>query len=682
MDTISTKIERHLNLPLLINFVLGLCFALVLCLSLLGWGKIIAIATFGTTKGDWPFQAAWGICALTLLGGLLNVAGAVSAPVNTVLVALGFVLCLLLSQPRKLLAKWRLSNMAPQDRFAIAILIIVSGVIVASSILPSPWNAADDSLAYAAFPVKMLETGQLIEPFNLRRMVGFGGYQFLHSLVVALRGPSTLHVFDKGILTALTGLAIAYYTRRRLGAPWWLACGAGILFMTLPSGRINLSPTSIMAFLTLALLETFQLTTEAPVAPLWRRGVLLAVVCAGFLSIRANVLVIEGALLSLLVVTERPFSLRPSVIGEKGLLLGIVGVLTVLLLIPWGVSLYRSSGTPFFPLISGTWKEAIPHSAPFVMGPFCAFLAKNIWYSRLVILVIATFVGLAAGALPIEVTCLSAAVALTTVATISSATLYGSFDLWRYYGPFVRLAAVFVGASLLIHWQSLIPGFLRRMQFAGAFLVCIIAMLRPAVSVAKKLRGKLTPDRLSNNANAAQTREAQQAFVGMAGDYEIAHSFIEPYEAALAAIPKGSKVLAAVDAPFLLDYRDHDIVNIDQIGAVSPPPGMPLGGPPEKLAQYLSGLSINYLLYVKPDKSPRIYRRQYWQNPELQAAVVDEPILKRIVENFLWFFDAIDDLGTRYPKVFENDQLVVLFLGPPGATGASASSSSSEGHSL
>jgi len=608
------------------------------------------------------------------------VAGVVSAPVDFSIIAVGCGLWLVLSQPRTLFAKWWPPEMAPQDRIAIAILVIVSGVIVASSAAPSPWNAADDSLAYGAFPVKMLETGKLMEPFSVRRMVGFGGYQFLHSLVLVLRGSSALHLFDKGIVTALTGVSITYYMRRRLKAPWWVACGAGILFIELPSGRINLSPTSIMAFLTLALLETFQLTAEAPILPRWRRAILLAVVCAGFLSIRANVLVVEGALLSLLIVTQKPFSLNPRVLGEKGLLLAMVGVLTGLLLIPWAITLYRSCGTPFFPLISGSWTEGIPHSAPFEIGPFCGFLARNIWYSRLLILLVATVVGVAARALPMEITCLSAAAVMTTVATISSITLYCSFDLWRYYGPFVRLAALFVGASLLIHWQSLIPGFLRRMQFAGAILICLIAGLRPSVTIAKKLRRELAPEKPLNNVSEAQAKAEQQAFVGLAGGYEAATSIIEPYKAALAAIPKGMKVLAAVDAPFLLDYRSHDIVNIDQIGAVSPPPGMPLGKPPEEFAQYLSGLSINYFLYVKPDQSLSIYRRQYWQNPNLQAAIADEPILKKTTENFLWFFDTVDGLGTRYPKIFESDRLVVLFLGPPGETKAATVSSSFQAH--
>jgi hypothetical protein len=41
----------------------------------------------------------------------------------------------------------------------------------------------------------------------------------------------------------------------------------------------------------------------------------------------------------------------------------------------------------------------------------------------------------------------------------------------------------------------------------------------------------------------------------------------------IGTIPKGRGILAEVDAPFLLDYRQHDILLIDDIAVVSPPPG-------------------------------------------------------------------------------------------------------------
>ncbi len=370
----------------MMNMLLGFCVAIILCLSLLGWGKLLSVATLGTAKGDWPFQVGWGLCALAILGGFLNVTALVSAPLVISILIAGCVLWALMSG-RALLANWQLPALEPQDRIAIAVLAAVACAIIVSSVAPSPWNAADDSVAYGAFPVKMLETGQVIEPFSFRRISGFGGYQFLQAFIVALRGPSSLQLFDKGLLMAMAGVAIATYVRRRLGGSWWLGCGAGILYMILPTGRINLSPVSIMAFLTLTLVETAQVAAEAKAAPLWRRAILLAVLCAGFLSVRANVLAVEGALLGLLIAMQKPFSLRPAALLEKATVLAMVGVFTALLLVPWAVSLYRSSGTPFFPVIAGNWTGVVPTSAHFATGPFLKFLASNIWYSRVLIVV-------------------------------------------------------------------------------------------------------------------------------------------------------------------------------------------------------------------------------------------------------------------------------------------------------
>ncbi len=282
---------------------------------------------------------------------------------------------------------------------------------------------------------------------------------------------------------------------------------------------------------------------------------------------------------------------------------------------------------------------------------------------------------MAVGAVPVEIGCLSAAVAVVTLATIASMTAFDDYDLWRYYSPFVRLGAILVAVCLLVHWQSWIPAFFRQSRFAGAILVCMIAAYRPAVGVAKKVRNELRPEKPLTAAEQADAATGK-GFAGLAGAYDTARPFAATYEAALAAIPKGKKVMAAVDAPFLLDYRDHNIVNIDSVGAVSPAPGLPLGKAPEYLANYLTGLSIDYLICVKPDNSPGIYGRAYWENPGMKAAVVEQPAIKSSIENFLWLCDAVDGLEAKYPSIFDSNGVEVLYLGPAAKTAGAASSAS------
>jgi len=641
----------------MINIISGFCVAIILLLSLLGWGRLVAIATFGNAKGDWPLQAAWGTCFVALVGGLLNFTGLVSVPVNLSIVFLGFCLCLFFSRPRTLVGNWSLHKLPTGDRFAIALLALVSIGIIAASVPPSPWNAADDSIGYAAHPVKMLETGQLIEPFSFRRIVGFGGYAFLHSLILPFSGPSDLNILDKGIMTVLAGVLTMFYLRRRLQTSWLIACIAGIILMSLPTGRINLSPNSIMIFITLALVETFQLGSEMRL-PLLRRAFILALVCGGFLSIRANALAVEGVLLPLLVVTQKPFSLKLDIMREKVALLGMIGLLTALFLLPWAVSLYRSSQTPFFPVIHGNWTGAIRNSAPLHLEEYIGFLARSIWYSGLLILLVATLIGAIAGAAPVEVICISAAAMATTIATVSAGTLFSAFDLWRYYGPFIHLAAVLIGFALFMHFRPALPVFIGRMKNGGVFALCLVTLARPVLGIAKRVHHRFME---ADRQETGQGNDTRQAFAGLGGDYDASLSCASSYKAALASIPKGARILAQVDAPFLLDYRDHDIVNIDIIGAVSPAPGLPIGKTPEDLAKYLSSLSIRYLIYTKPENSLRVYRKDLWEK-DLKGALAGNPYLSDVIVNFLWFFDAVKQLATQYPRIFENDQIVVLRL--------------------
>jgi hypothetical protein len=359
--------------------LIGLLVALLMVASFVGWGRLVSITLFGSPTGDWPFQAAWGICLLAVIGGLLNALGWVSATVNTAILVAGIAFLFIPRVPRcDSRHTFRSRNRA--DVVAFACLAVASVITIVLSLFPLIWEPLDDAIAYASFPRKMLETGNLIEPFSFRRIVGFGGYQYLQTLAYPFLSHGALHVFDRGIVTSLVAAALACFARRRLGLSWPLASLGGLAFLAHPLIRVNLAPASIFSLLSLSLLESFELTAERPAIPTLKRAAILALLIAGLLSLRANALAIAGSLVLILVLSERNACGRisSSLRAKLGLLVQ-VAIVTAVLLLPWSLALYRSSGTFFFPLFKGNYNPAISMCVPLDGMSYLRFLAI-IWF--------------------------------------------------------------------------------------------------------------------------------------------------------------------------------------------------------------------------------------------------------------------------------------------------------------
>ncbi len=628
--------------------VAGLFTAAAVILSFLGWGSLVSRLVFGKVTGAWPFRAAWGMAAVALVGGILNSLEAVSVPANLAVLTAG----LLLSAPlMRSLPDWRQAiGSSPGPALLITGVAVVVLVVVAASLFPLRWEPNDDAIAYAMFPRKMLDTGALVEPFSNRRIVSFGGYHYLHSLILSLLSHHELHLLDRGIATVLTGSALVCFVRHRLAAPWSIACLAGVFFMLFPPIRVNLAPTCVLSLLSLTLLETFLLSGEARHISPWRRAVILALVTAGLLAMRANALAIVGSLTVALVLSER----TPGVHGmaSRLRLLGLIGVVGAILLTPWAVALAHSSGTPFFPLIKGYYNNAVPMSVAKSAGEWVSFLWENFTYAHLQYLLGFALVAYAIGAMPGAMMCYVVSALLTALATIAAFNLSGGFCMARYHGPFTTVAFVLTGAALgthAWHWVSRAKfgtdTALRRVLLGAGVAACLV------VAAAALTRGGWRAELKEHGWNPQAVLEAR-----VQASYQAALPLGEKYRQALATLPPRSRILAAIDAPFLLDFKLHEIICIDDIGVVNPPPGLPLQGGGEALRSFLTGLGFTHLLYVKPDISKTIYSRALWSKPDL------EPIWRLRAPYCLAFFDAADALAATGPVLYDSPDAVIISL--------------------
>jgi len=93
----------------------------------------------------------------------------------------------------------------------------------------------------------------------------------------------------------------------------------------------------------------------------------------------------------------------------------------------------------------------------------------------------------------------------------------------------------------------------------------------------------------------------------------------EVFKKISAGIPKGVKVLSAVETPELLDMNKFSVSTLDFPGANSPAPGIPLGGSPSELMKYLKGLGYSYIVAQSPQSPGSIY----YSVPAKQLAASD-----------------------------------------------------------
>ena len=659
--------------------LIGLLVALLLVASFVGWGRLVSFTIFKSPTGDWPFQAAWGICLLAMIGGLLNALGCVSATVNTAILVAGMALLFI---PR--ISRGDSTRMRPfrswnrADLVTFACLAVGSVITIVLSLFPLIWEPLDDAIAYASFPRKMIETGSLIEPFSFRRIVGFGGYQYLQTLAYPFLSHGALHFFDRGIATALVAAALACFVRRRLGLSWPLASLAGLAFLAHPLLRVNLAPASIFSLLALSLLESFELTAERPAMPTLKRAAIVALLIAGLLSLRANALAIAGSLVLILVLSERNArnGISPSMRARLGLLV-TVAILTGLLLLPWSLALYQSSGTFFFPLFKGNYNSAISMSAPLDGMSYLRLLAGSSLYSGLPILGLLLVLGLVLRAVPRAVICFCVAAIVTSLAMVSAFNLADLQALHRYYSPFTSVAFILVGAAWLAFllpslaqssawlavrkaWPKITPRLENRTVRWSAGLAVGLAVGAGSFGLLTKATGGVDWRRQRDWRSLSLERSLEGR---AARSYVSALAHVDGYQAALATIPKGARVLAEVDAPFLLDYRHHDILLIDDIAVVSPPPRFPINGGSEELAGYLRGQAIDYVMYVKPTLPWREsmsggYNRIWWESMK----GTKDPNCRLRAPNYAWFFGAMEGIAERYQCLYESSDAVVVSL--------------------
>jgi len=608
-------------------------------LALIGWGDLAVRALRLRDRVDPGLRGAWGIALLIALGGPLNLLAWISPSVMRGLLALGLLAggSLLWGERARLGAGWRQAVASlRRDRLALVLLPLVLALLVLQLGVSDAlaFNPHDDQHAYLVFPVQMLEVGGMTtDPFNLRRLISsLGGQSFLHAFSLALLGVEQLNALERGVaVLALLGLIAGHARQRELGLRGALALAAGLLLLHVPAVNTSSVLTGSVGFY--ALLRTFQVV-GVPEVPPWTRVVALALVASGISALKTSLVPAAGVFL---VAGTAATGALPS--RRRVAELAAVGALTALLMLPWMLDLYRSSGTLLYPLfgqgfhgsLHGAYPAAYTEASLRIQVVNMAVTFTEPLFAVMALLAVLPLRGGPGWRLA-----KAGAIAACLTALILVVAADGRV---RYSFPFAAGALLFL---VLEAWALQAPPGTPRWRLpalSGALALALVC-------------GWGAPSRLAELRawpGLLLTRWEQAG----ADPYAVER---ERLAALQASVPAGEALFARLARPFLLDYARNPIVVLDWPCAVSPLPGLSCRQTPDEIAGYLLQRGIGYLAYDYAEDAGFSLAFGARLDP-------DANYWERIsAEHTYRFQDLLVELAQRRTVVYDEDGAFVLDL--------------------
>ncbi|HEY5242171.1 MAG TPA: hypothetical protein VIJ22_11920 [Polyangiaceae bacterium] len=623
-------------------FAASAIWGLLLLAGFAGWGYALNAVLFPRRRADWGLRGAWGWGAAVALGSLLGVFGLSTRGALIAIVGLGLLALAVglvrgyLAWSRRSVLRWARAATA-EVPFAVgaAAIFALGGVAYLASIVNDAWNRNDDPLCYFAFAREILDRGTLSQPFSLRRVSAYGAQSWLDAFQIAIPVPDThLHLVDGGMALLAVMALLVGHLRSSPRTSRAIVLLLLLLTVTLPDIRINIATTMTGVVFFLGLYRTLSWRPIQEDRGL-RAGILVGLLAAGACALRQNYLVPVAVLLGLeygapivRTLRFRPIGVDRAPVARAAM----AAAALVVFLVPWWAMSLRWCGTFLFPFMQGNFNPTYSFFAPLLPFEKLHYVWTNVCYC-----------------LPVK------AVPLFLVAALTGAT----------YGPRRRTAthfaiAAFAGFAMLLqsYPDSDAPN-LGRYYFGFTFA----ALLAIALAVADAAGARSPPGR------ARATRTIGPALVVVAvalqlyGDRDVTMqqfdkslTALEPayekptpwdppmpdptYAVLQAPIPAGERVVVMVDEPGRFDFRRNRIESLDMVGAISPPPGIPLFGSADGVADYLVGEGYRYAIVVHPEASASLYRRDTWEKNASDGL----PVWKRTAHDYLRAFDVFDKL--------------------------------------
>ncbi|HEU4732617.1 MAG TPA: hypothetical protein VFT22_32200, partial [Kofleriaceae bacterium] len=335
----------------------GVAWLAFLLFVLAGWGTIVT----RVARADHPDagqRIALGAAGYLAVAGVLVALGLLTRPVILFLIAVGFA-GFAWREATAPTATWqrvrdRVSYLQRNPGLgalivALALFACLRMVGAACALDRNPW---DDDLAYTPLIKRVLDAGNLIEPFSFRRLGSYGGQTVLQALGAARGTLASVHLIDRGLGLACVLLVMLGHARERRTQPLWLAL-ITLTMLVLPETALNTASYWIGVACFLALYR-------CAVREQWA---LVGLVGAATCTLRQNFLAtasvfVAALLIARLVTLARAMPLRAAWHRERRAW-AVVAATALAAIAPWWIAAYASSHTFLFPIVDGTWNHAL-----------------------------------------------------------------------------------------------------------------------------------------------------------------------------------------------------------------------------------------------------------------------------------------------------------------------------------
>jgi hypothetical protein len=658
------------------SLLLGGCAWLVfLFFACSGWGHLVLRAA-RVEDADFGLRASWGAAGAIAIGGVLLALGLADRGALLALLCLGWAGAAWREwgTPAPLWQAARGGWTAARQHPALAVLAaaIVAAALfrIVAGLVSLERNIWDDDIAYLPLLRRLLQIGDLTEPFSFRRLGAYGGQFVLQGFGAARGTMLNFHIIDKGLCFGLTLLLLAGMARRAGGAKAFPLALVALTVLMLPDVGINTASHWSGVMLLVALYRSMvgaDVAAESGDRTKALRWLALAALTgAAACTLRQNYLAVVAmffafALVARLRSVAAVHGWAAAWKAERSWWL-VAAVGAVLVLLPWWIAAYASNQTFLFPFVPGTWNHGL------TLRPTAVTWMHEVEF----------LIRLAIESEPLDIVVPLALLLLLTRDRRASRPLAALF--FATVASFLVLVHSFVGADIASLWRYL---------FASGMALTVLLVLEigdgdgarpvqlPLLArwslLAVLLLQFLDSRALVSTTYATMVGGVREAIsIGRRGDPGAVAERVR-YRAMQAAIPAGQAVAVLLDDAAYLDYRRNPIANLDIPGYSSlgdPGAQWPSFVGREAVRRYFLARGYRYLAFVRPDFSRYFYRRWYW----LRELYIDDELFQVIAAYMLDALESFTALAETRRPLHDVDGLVVLDLGElaPGGTEAPA----------
>lgn len=571
---------------MIFSLIVAILWSVTILFSLLGWGWFVVSPS---SKKDYSLgeMGVFGMAFSMIFGGVLNVLKLISPFSIKLFVFAGallfFIYCS--KQHRQIITGIRSGILIVRSNkfilfFSIAIAVFIS-IRLLMSLSFYGFHGFDDEAGYLAFPHKMIETGELgPDPFSERRLVSsLGGMYFLHTFILAAVDYKYIHSIDNCVAYIIF-LMLLFKIVSVATLPRSLSIIIAVLAAVIASPTSNITAVFVSAALFLYILKlTFSHHKDA-----YENFIIAPLVIAALIITKSNMIAPTAILAAYLYITQAVTFFK----NDQGYkrVVGILLMPTILIctyVLPWMVSMYKSSGTLLYPILGNgyhgiSYGTFLSHYFSFDVYSFARLFFEL--YGALGLLVPALMVGGMFILFKVKDKnrfLAALCVALTGVLVLIYTT--GGYSLYYYSFAFLMPTVIF---CLIAICSQKDKNELLIQSFSFAIIAFMLGIyFQKGFDILQEIkRGVSFEDGVS---------------VGYLNKPLMTIEERNSYKNLQDAIPEHETLLARLDKNFLLDFKRNKVYVVDSPGASSFPPGMPMFKGENALSDYLLSKNIKYI---------------------------------------------------------------------------------------